>query len=241
MSQPQAIHTVIVQDSSNALGLAGLIFSVLGWLTCGLLCIIGAPLSFLGLFSKGSKGTAVAGLIVGFPGVIFFGFVGLGLITAFLGIGEAAQQAMQRAETVRAEMEAEANKASQGIQLTDKTSSDQPQITSEIINEPAVIPHAEEGPLERPSIAEPPMEPQEQLAEIEDTPEPKLPPIKEDPTEAIRTFSDRTGKFKVEATVKEYVNGKLKLRRQDNGKVVEVALEKLSESDQYWVKQNFPH
>ena len=33
---------------------------------------------------------ALAGLIVGFPGTLFFGFVGLGMITAFLGIGAAA-------------------------------------------------------------------------------------------------------------------------------------------------------
>jgi hypothetical protein len=65
--------------------MAGLIFSIIGWLTCGLLCIPGAFFSFLGLFSRGPKGVAIAGLIVGFPGILFFAFVGLGIIMAVLG------------------------------------------------------------------------------------------------------------------------------------------------------------
>ncbi|EMI19026.1 hypothetical protein RMSM_04049 [Rhodopirellula maiorica SM1] len=45
------------------------------------------------MFSKGPKGTAVAGLIVGFPGVAFFMIFGLGIIGALLGTGSANQQA----------------------------------------------------------------------------------------------------------------------------------------------------
>lgn len=98
-SQPQV---VIIKNETNPLALAGLIFSVLGWGTCGLLCIVGAPLSLFALFSKGPKGLAVAGLIVGFPGVIFFFVVGSGLVAGALGIGAAAT-AVSQAEARPAE------------------------------------------------------------------------------------------------------------------------------------------
>ena len=62
----------VIKNDSNGLGLAGLVFSAHGWFTCGLLCIPGAVLSLLGLFSSGPKGTAVAGLIVD-PSVNLFG------------------------------------------------------------------------------------------------------------------------------------------------------------------------
>ena len=95
------------REEMNALGLAGLIFSILGWLTCGLLCIPGAFLSFLGLFSRAPKTLAIVGLIVGFPGAIFFFVVGLGIIMAVLGLGAAgvaaAGVAMEEADRLAAE------------------------------------------------------------------------------------------------------------------------------------------
>lgn len=101
----QAPNVVVVkQNESNGIGTAGFVFSLLGWLTCGLLCIPGAVLSFLGLFSRGSKGLAIAGLIVGFPGVVFFLLIGMGTIAGVLGIGAAATQAVADA---KAKMDAE--------------------------------------------------------------------------------------------------------------------------------------
>ncbi len=94
-------EVVVVNSESNGLGLAGLVFSGLGWLTCGLLCIPGAVLSLLGLFSKGPKGHAVAGLIVGFPGVVFFVLFGAGIILTLTGIGGALNAANDIAETRR--------------------------------------------------------------------------------------------------------------------------------------------
>jgi hypothetical protein len=94
-------EVVVVNSESNGLGLAGLIFSSLGWLTCGLLCIPGAVLSLLGLFSKGPKGHAVAGLIVGFPGVAFFVLFGAGIILTLTGIGGAVNAAKEIADARR--------------------------------------------------------------------------------------------------------------------------------------------
>jgi hypothetical protein len=99
--QPQQpTTTVVVQQSpgTSGLAIAGLVFSILGWFTLGLLCIPGAFLSFLALFQRGPKGAAIAGLLVGFPGVLFFAIVGLGFFAVILGFGAAANQAMKEAE-----------------------------------------------------------------------------------------------------------------------------------------------
>ena len=110
MNQPNQV--VVVQQDSNGLGLAGLIFSILGWLTCGAACIVGVFLSCLGLLSKGPKATAIAGLIVGLPGVLFFLFVGIGLIAGIIGMEAAINEAerynreqaeQQQVETVEAQ------------------------------------------------------------------------------------------------------------------------------------------
>ena len=55
-----------------------------------LLCIPGAFFCLLALFFKGPKSVPIAGLIIGFPGTIFFGLVGFGMIAGFLGIGAVA-------------------------------------------------------------------------------------------------------------------------------------------------------
>jgi hypothetical protein len=99
--QPQQpTTTVVVQQSpgTSGLAIAGLIFSVLGLISFGLLSIPGVLLSFMALFSRGPKGVAIAGLIVGFPGVLFFAIVGLGFIAVILGFGAAANEAMKQAE-----------------------------------------------------------------------------------------------------------------------------------------------
>lgn len=55
---------------------------------------------------------------------------------------------------------------------------------------------------------------------------------------STRTFSDASGKFSVEATVVKIDNEKITLKRVDNGKEVEIAISKLSEVDQAWIRDN---
>lgn len=86
----QPTTLVAIPDQTNTAGLIGLIFSVLGWFTCGLLCIPGALFSLLGLFSAKPKALAIAGLVIGFPGTLFFAFFGMGLLLSVLGIGATA-------------------------------------------------------------------------------------------------------------------------------------------------------
>lgn len=71
------------QPESNTLGLAGFIVSLVGWVTCGVLCPVGALLSLIAL-GKRPRGFAVAGLIVGILGSAFLLFFGLAMMAAIL-------------------------------------------------------------------------------------------------------------------------------------------------------------
>ncbi len=51
----------------------------------------------------------------------------------------------------------------------------------------------------------------------------------------LRTWTDSTGKFRVEAEFVELKDGKVQLRKQD-GKVIDVPLERLSAADQEYIK-----
>jgi len=89
-------QTVVVRQETNGLALAGFVFSCLGWLTCGALCIPGVLLSFLGLLGR-PRGLAVAGLLVGLPGVLFFVLAGFAMVAAAIGV----QAEMERIESQR--------------------------------------------------------------------------------------------------------------------------------------------
>jgi hypothetical protein len=90
MSQatPQPAYTpppVSPPASSNGLGVAGLIVSIVGWLTCGLLCPIGVLLSFFGLFKR-PRGLAIAGLIIGIAGSLFLVVFGFAVVAGYFGM-----------------------------------------------------------------------------------------------------------------------------------------------------------
>lgn len=92
-NQVQPQQTVIVQQQeSNSLGLAGFIVSLAGWITCGMLCPVGLILSLCAL-GKRPRGFAIAGVILGLPGVLFFFLFGFGIVFTMLGIGAAAGMA----------------------------------------------------------------------------------------------------------------------------------------------------
>ncbi|MCA9147356.1 MAG: Rieske 2Fe-2S domain-containing protein [Planctomycetaceae bacterium] len=54
--------------------------------------------------------------------------------------------------------------------------------------------------------------------------------------EALREWSDSTGTYKVKAYFISSTNGRVKLKRADNGKFVDVPIEKLSEVDKKWLQ-----
>lgn len=80
MSQQPSV--VYLPRPSNSMGLAGFIVSLVGWVSCGLLCPIGLLLSLIGL-RKDPRGFAVAGVILGALGTVwavvavFFGGIAL--------------------------------------------------------------------------------------------------------------------------------------------------------------------
>jgi hypothetical protein len=241
VTQQQPVQQVVVnvQNNSNGLGLAGLIFSILGWPTCGLLCIPGALLSLLGLFSKGPKGTAIAGLIVGFPGVLVFIFWGMALLLGAVGIGAAATGAVEQAreaarkaealqsQTVNANVEEPKAEAAEST-----TESDVP--TTDTIASEISAGSSESEPVSKPAEIEsiPSGQP-----DASQTPEPA--PTKLDPTTIARVFSDASGKFKVEAKVISLKDGEITLQRVDNAKEVKVQVKRLSDDDQRWISDNF--
>lgn len=80
MSNSHATPEHSGDTSPSALGLAGLIFSILGWFTLGVLWPVGIILCLLDLAnSKKGKGYAIAGLIVAFPV-----FIALAIALAFV-------------------------------------------------------------------------------------------------------------------------------------------------------------
>ena len=55
----------------------------------------------------------------------------------------------------------------------------------------------------------------------------------------VRTWTDSTGKFTIEATLLEFADGKVKLERTD-GRIVTLPFEKLSAADQQFVEAMNP-
>ena len=60
------------------------------------------------------------------------------------------------------------------------------------------------------------------------------------PTSAtdFRTWSDKTGKYKIEAKLVTKVDDKVILKRRDNGEIMTLAIDKLSTADQEFLKAN---
>ncbi len=62
----------------------------------------------------------------------------------------------------------------------------------------------------------------------------KVAPEKKD--EVLREWSDSTGSYKVKAYFISFTNGLVKLRRADDGRFVDVPLERLSDIDKKWLQ-----
>ncbi|MGI9516093.1 MAG: SHD1 domain-containing protein [Pirellulaceae bacterium] len=65
--------------------------------------------------------------------------------------------------------------------------------------------------------------------------EPAMDVIDEDENDDYRTFSDTSGSYEVEAKFIELIDGKVRLQKLD-GSTIDVPLEKLSEEDQQFVR-----
>ena len=66
-------------NQTNGLGIAGLVVSILGILSCGIISPLGLLLSLIALL-KPPRGLAIAGTVVGFLGTGFLVLVGWGMV-----------------------------------------------------------------------------------------------------------------------------------------------------------------
>jgi hypothetical protein len=235
MNPPANVTVVKVLSQSNGLGLAGLVLSILGWFTCGLLCIPGAFFSLIGLLFA-PRGTALAGLIVGFPGVIFFATVGMGFLATTLGLSFAPMAAREAARQQQERKAMEAAAAADDGMLTATLDGEVP-LESEVTET--------DSPIQEPgddAVA---------MAESKTEPTPAVAPgalLESPPTEpeqaampsVIRILSSADGKFSVRARILEVADGQVKIERVDNGKILKVPIDRLSVMDKYWLNENFP-
>src|SRR5262245_57258655 len=57
---------------------------------------------------------------------------------------------------------------------------------------------------------------------------------------ATRVWKDKTGTFRLEATLESVSAGKVRLRRNDDGRTIEVALASLADADIEFIKSRAP-
>lgn len=241
---PNNTTVVVAQaESTSGLAIAGLVFNILGWLTCGAMSLLGVPLSFLALFARGPKGTAIAGLLVGFPGVIFFALMGASMILGFMGLGAASA-------ALKAEMEAQQQRMAEEQKKMEETMAafgDQEQIQppaepqqsqpEPTISESSSKPEAtasDEKPMDiakESAVTKPeaPPEPKEEEKPAEE-------PI--DPKKIPRTWKDAAGKFSTEATFNGIAGKTDVFLKKADGKVVKVPIDKLSDEDKAWLQEH---
>jgi hypothetical protein len=92
--------------SSNGLGIAGFVVSLVGILTCGLLCPLGLLLSLFGLLKR-PRGMAIAGTVIGLIGTGFMVLV-VGLFaTALVSKVRTVEVSQKMAQTENVLAEAE--------------------------------------------------------------------------------------------------------------------------------------
>ena len=100
---PQKLGVVYIGEPppSNAVGIVGFVFSILGFLTCGFLSPLGFLISLVGLF-KPPRGFALAGTIIGFLGTAWLAAVGYALVMGTIAAKTAAEASVQSFATMAA-------------------------------------------------------------------------------------------------------------------------------------------
>ena len=97
-------------SSSNGMGIAGFVVSLVGILTCGVLCPLGLIFSLVGL-GRQPRGLAIAGTVIGGLGSLML----VGFLAVFvIGVGEVKEGMVSGFALVKATAEIEAYQASEG-------------------------------------------------------------------------------------------------------------------------------
>ncbi|PHS11415.1 MAG: hypothetical protein COA78_09840 [Blastopirellula sp.] len=79
---------------TNTMGLVGFIFSLVGFISCGLLSPIALLVSLIGLL-KAPRGFAIAGSAISLLGTIFLGTIGYGLVMTYLFVSAGVNATLQ--------------------------------------------------------------------------------------------------------------------------------------------------
>lgn len=234
-------HTVVVQVNSgnSSLGTAGLAFACLGWLTCGLLAPLGIIFSFLGLFSNKSKSHAIAGLVISAPAILVYLLGGFTAVLGVVGIGAAAVDQAQKA-AVRMQEEQARKQIEESTTPppppANETPADESMAGGSIPVEDATKPsESETKTLEdatKPVIpATEPAKDETTAADLPPSP-PVQPPVKQP---VIRKWASADRKFTVEAEYVSHDSTQVTLKRVDNGKEINVPIEKLCVDDKQYL------
>src|SRR5687768_15268077 len=99
--QPYAQPGTPNPQSTNGMGIAGFVTSLVGLLSCGFLSPIGLIFSLIGL-TKRPRGLAIAGAVLGAVGSVFLMLAGFAIVMGVLGVSKAAQTMAEMATAVSA-------------------------------------------------------------------------------------------------------------------------------------------
>lgn len=228
-------QTVVIQQApSNGLGTAGFVVSLVGFVTCGILCPLGLLLSFFGLL-KPPRGMAVAGTILGGLGSLWLVFFGFAIVAGFIGLGSAASEAakelkrkndeterrmLEEAKATSPEARREDQVPVQGKQDADTEFTATTPVTTSDSDSETMLPEKQEPAT---AVSQPPSPPPAKTSA-------------RDAEDAFRTWTDNTGKFSVEAKFIKRTMGKVTLEKRDGSKI-DLSIDRLSDDDQKYVKR----
>lgn len=216
MSQQPVTQVVVQQSPSNGLGTAGFVISLVGLLTCGLICPLGLLFSFFGLF-KPPRGLAIAGTVIGLLGSLWMIFFGFALVAGLLGFGAAVDEAMKEAERQAQERAAEME-----LEIDEGAIPDPQQPALDATSSNA----SNSGGL---NLKQEELDSRDEAIDSsarEEDPSPKA--TAEEPE--FRTWTDSTGEFKVTAKLGGRLDDTVRLIKED-GSTITVPIEKLSAED----------
>lgn len=140
-------HTVITQ-TSNTIGTAGFITSIVGLLTCGCLSPLGLLFSLLGLLSR-PRGFAFAGTILGVIGSWWLWAMGFAIVAGL--VMPATKSARDTAIEMERRNQAEAMSTTSiepTVEVPEPQAEPTPEPTPIPVEPPAIVPPPEKPPVE---------------------------------------------------------------------------------------------
>lgn len=253
-----ARHDDFDEGPSAPSGLPGFVMSVLGLFTCGLFTIVGLYFTIKSFSEKGNKAWSWIGLIIGLPqalvvvAVLGLFFMGMISFSSFQAQQIAESNRMAESKTTSRSRENTSNnpgtdfggaagnpqkKSNQEEELRHKLKL-QDDLLKQIQKEEAAAQAKQKEELQEQ------FEAAQRSNPIPDT-DPRHEPTEEEIAKAKqeeakrapRTWTDRSGSFKVEASYRGLAGSKVILKRTDNDKEIRIDIEKLSEADLSWLEE----